>query len=109
MSGEAISLISAMQSTGISQLGELGYNALPEITAAPPQGGFMSVLSAGIDAVNRKVVAADTIVQKFAVDDSIPIHHVTFALEEARLSVELAMQVRARLVESYREIMNMQL
>jgi flagellar hook-basal body complex protein FliE len=37
----------------------------------------------------------------------VPLHQVTYALEEARLSVELAMQVRTRLVESYRELMNM--
>jgi len=37
------------------------------------------------------------------------VHQVTLALEQARLSVELAMQVRQRLVESYRELMNMQL
>jgi flagellar hook-basal body complex protein FliE len=43
------------------------------------------------------------------VDDSIAVHEVTFALEEARLSMELAMHVRERLVETYRELMNMQL
>jgi len=48
-------------------------------------------------------------VKAFALDDSIPVHQVTFALEEARLAVELAMQVRTRLLESYRELMNMQL
>jgi flagellar hook-basal body complex protein FliE len=31
------------------------------------------------------------------------------ALEDARLSVELAMQVRTRLLEGYRELMGMQL
>jgi flagellar hook-basal body complex protein FliE len=31
------------------------------------------------------------------------------ALEQARLSVELAMQVRSRIVEGYREIMNIPL
>jgi flagellar hook-basal body complex protein FliE len=34
---------------------------------------------------------------------------VTYALEEARMAVELAMQVRSKLVDGYREIMNMQL
>jgi flagellar hook-basal body complex protein FliE len=34
---------------------------------------------------------------------------VTFALEQARLSLELMLQVRSRLVEGYQQIMGMQL
>ena len=64
---------------------------------------------AGLNGVNAKLDQADALVRRFAVDDSVPVHQVTMALEEARLSVELAMQVRARLVEGYRDLMNMQL
>lgn len=77
--------------------------------AATPQGGFGALVMQGLGAVNARLEAADTLVRRFAVDDSVPVHHVTMALEEARLSVELAMQVRSRLVESYRELMGMQL
>jgi flagellar hook-basal body complex protein FliE len=59
--------------------------------------------------VDEKLATADSLVRQFALDDSVPVHKVTYALEEARLSVELAMQVRTRLVEGYRELMNMQL
>jgi flagellar hook-basal body complex protein FliE len=48
-------------------------------------------------------------VRAFALDDSVPVHQVTVALEQARLSVELALQVRERLVDGFREIMNTQL
>jgi flagellar hook-basal body complex protein FliE len=34
---------------------------------------------------------------------------VTFALEQARLSTELMMQVRARILDGFQEIMRMQL
>ena len=70
---------------------------------------FGAMLSSGIDAVNAKMAHANDMVRQFALDDNVPVHRVTFALEEARLSLELAMQVRQRLVESYRELMNMQL
>lgn len=76
----------------------------------PPVGpSFANMLSAGLNNMGAKLDAADTLVQRFAVDDSVPVHQVTIALEEARMSVELAMQVRGRLVEGYRELMNMQL
>ncbi|HWU96230.1 MAG TPA: flagellar hook-basal body complex protein FliE [Sphingomonas sp.] len=81
-----------------------------QIAAGPGQGvGFGEVLMRGLQGVDDKIATADKLVQQFAVDDSVPVHQVTMALEQARLSVELAMQVRSRLVEGYREIMNMPL
>jgi flagellar hook-basal body complex protein FliE len=89
----------------ISRLG-LAAQPLPVETA---QVGFSDILASGMRHVEGKLATANELVQRFALDDSVPLHQVTFALEEARLSVELAMQVRTRLVESYREIMNMQI
>lgn len=71
--------------------------------------GFASLLISGLNQADARVATANDLVRRFALDDNVPLHQVTYALEEARLSVELAMQVRARLVESYRELMNMQL
>jgi flagellar hook-basal body complex protein FliE len=81
-------------------------NALPERAGS---ADFGSLLAQGVGAVDAKLAHADAMVAQFAVDDSIPVHQVTIALEVARLSVEFAMQVRARLVEGYKELMNMQL
>lgn len=75
----------------------------------PAGTGFGDILTAGMKQVESKLATADDLVRQFALDDSVPVHKVTYALEEARLSVELAMQVRTRLVETYRELMNMQL
>lgn len=79
--------------------------------AQPTQvGGFADILASGLKQVESKLSTADNLVRQFALDDSsVPVHQVTYALEQARLSVELAMQVRTRLVEGYRELMNMQL
>lgn len=96
----------AFGAVGAPAITQLGVPA-PIMPAASP--GFADVLTAGFKTMTAKVTAADDMVRRFALDDSIPVHQVTYALEEARLSVELAMQVRARLVEGYREMMNMQL
>jgi len=86
---------------------------LPELTAPakPVQGAtsFSQLLLDGIDDVSSKKIEADKQVRSFVLDDSIPVHQVTFALEQARLSLELMVQVRSRLVESYQQLMNMQL
>lgn len=79
--------------------------ALPDAEGA----SFGSILTLGLSRVDARVANANDLVRRFALDDNVPLHQVTYALEEARLAVELAMQVRARLVESYRELMNMQL
>lgn len=84
-------------------------NLLP--AAAQPAGNasFAQTLIDGIASVNERVANADAMVRAYALGDSVPLHQVTFALEEARLSMELMMQVRARLVESYQRMMEMQL
>lgn len=78
--------------------------------AIPAQGpAFSDILTNGMQQVETKLANADDLVKRFALGDAIPVHQVTYALEEARLSVELAMQVRTRLLDGYRELMNMQL
>lgn len=72
-------------------------------------GSFADMLVGGIDGVSAKVAHADALSKAFILDDSIPVHQVTFALEQARLSLELMMQVRGRLIEGYQQLMNMQL
>ena len=70
---------------------------------------FRSLVSEGIANIDSKVAHADEMVAQFAIDSATPIHHVTVALEEARLAVELGTHVRQRVTEGYRELMNMQL
>ena len=85
---------------------------LPVLAPAPQLPGtasFAQLLENGMQDVSAKVVQADNMVRAFALDDSIPVHQVTYALAQARDSLELMMQVRNRLVESYQQLMNMQL
>lgn len=78
--------------------------------AGPPQAGrFANMLLNGVNQVNRQVAEADHLAEAFALDDSVPLHQVTFAMEQARMSVELMLQVRSRLIEGYQELMRMQL
>jgi flagellar hook-basal body complex protein FliE len=70
---------------------------------------FSEMLSKGIEATNTKLVEADRLVAQFAVDDSVPLHQVTYALEQARMSFELMIQVRNRALEATQQLMNMQI
>lgn len=103
--------------TPVTSIGAVGLEAATSILTTPPPAvapqapstTFTDMLGKGLDGVEQKLNDADKMVRAFALDDSVPIHQVTIALEEARIAVELAMQVRSHLVEAYRQIMNTQL
>jgi flagellar hook-basal body complex protein FliE len=79
-------------------------------TAPVNTNSFTQMLSSGLESVDQKVLNAQALAAAFTLDDNtVPLHRVTYALEEARLSVELMMQVRNRLLEGYQELMRMSL
>ena len=83
---------------------------LPPHAAGPTRAGsFSSMLLDGVAQANQTLIDAEAATTAFVTDDSIPLHQVTYALEQARMSFELMMQVRNRLTEAYQEIMRMQL
>jgi flagellar hook-basal body complex protein FliE len=83
--------------------------AVRPLAPTPSGPGFATWLLNGIEKANQDVARADAMAKAFATDDSIPVHQVTYALEQARLSLELMVQVRTRLVDAYQELSRMQL
>jgi flagellar hook-basal body complex protein FliE len=77
--------------------------------SSPSGASFADTLIDGLRQVEAKVANADSLLLAFARGETIPVHQVTLALEQARISVELAAEVRSRLLETYRDFMNMQL
>lgn len=78
-------------------------------THVPAQQSFGDMLIAGLQQVDQQVGAANSAVGDFALGAELPPHQVVMALEEARMSLQFALQVRSRLVEGYQELMRMQL
>lgn len=70
---------------------------------------FAHLISNGLQLADNKISTADLLVQRFALGEDIPVHQVTTALEEARFAVEMTTQIRARLAETYRDFMTMQI
>lgn len=88
--------------------------ALPELQpiGGSPIGnqiGFGEMLMSGAMKADANLKVADQAMQAFALGGDIPPHQVMLALEEARMSLHFALQVRSRLVEGYQELMRMQL
>lgn len=78
---------------------------LPPVTEGPT---FASVIGDGLAGVNQSVTAADAATRALAAGDDIPVHDVMIALEEARVDMQMVVQVRNRLLSAYHDIVTMQ-
>lgn len=70
---------------------------------------FSDTLKNVLDNVNDKQVQADALTSSFIKGDSVDVTQVMIASEEAKQSLELAVQVRNKLVEAFQEINKIQL
>lgn len=70
---------------------------------------FKELLKEAINNVNELQKQADKLSNDFASGKISNIHEVIIAAEKASLSLKLTTEVRNRIVESFREIMRMQI
>jgi flagellar hook-basal body complex protein FliE len=70
---------------------------------------FLDTLNQKLNDVNDQQIAADDITQKFIKGDETDVHKVMVSTEEAKLSLELAVQIRNKLVDAYQEFNRMQI
>jgi flagellar hook-basal body complex protein FliE len=83
-----------------------GVGAAP--AAAAPGPSFADQLQGALKEVNRLQVSRDDTVRNMVAGTVQEPHDVMVATEEAQLAFELMLEVRNRLLESYQEIMRMQ-
>lgn len=69
---------------------------------------FSGILEKQLSAVNNKQVGAQELSKQFVEGDDVDVHQVMLSTQEAKLSLELAIQVRNKLVEAYQELNKMQ-
>jgi len=82
-------------------------SALP--AAAPAQGNsFSSLLGKMVSEVNAQQQASAQSVSALQSGQNVPLHQAVISMEEASVSFQLMVEVRNRLLESYQEIMKMQ-
>ena len=72
--------------------------------------GFKNILVEQLNKVNEKQIEADILTEKIIRGDSdVSIHEVMLAGEEANMSLQLAVQVRNKLLEAFQEISRTQI
>ena len=76
--------------------------------AASGDPTFADTLKGALNDVSRLQTDAQNTIDAFLTGQPVELHQVMAATEEASLSLELLVEVRNKLADAYRSIMNMQ-
>jgi flagellar hook-basal body complex protein FliE len=84
----------------------------PAAPAAPASAGpvnFAQLIGDGIGSLNTDMTGAEAALSKLAAGKHVEIHDLMIGMERARISVQTFVQVRNKLIDSYQDLMRMQL
>jgi flagellar hook-basal body complex protein FliE len=111
-----------IQSYGLKPAGEVGLpDAIPDLQGLPPLKSsetsnaqpagesFSNVLGRMVAEVNGRQTAANDAVAALQTGQSTSLHQAVIAMEEANISFQLMIEVRNKLLDSYQELMRMQI
>ena len=70
---------------------------------------FSSYLQGKLDEVNHLQIRAEESTEALIKGDDVEIHQVLLNTEEAQLSLQLAIEIRNKMVEAYQELNRLQL
>lgn len=70
--------------------------------------GFGDLLKQGLDKMGELQAEAEIQTRKLIAGESVELHRVVMAGEQAALAFELTMSIRNKAVEAYQEVMRMQ-
>jgi flagellar hook-basal body complex protein FliE len=83
---------------------------LPKVTESTAQktGNFGDVFNNMLNDMNASIQNGGASVKNMVSGNVNDVHEVMIAMEKASVSLNLAVEIRNRVLESYREIMRMQ-
>lgn len=108
-----MSPIGSINLVGASPLTQI--DALPKSPLAPsgpltgaPSDGFGEVLDGLVSTVTTKQAASQDLTRRVLLGETDQLHQSVIAMQEAGVAFSLMVEVRNKLVESYQELMRMQ-
>lgn len=88
-------------------------SATPALPAAvgPTKGDlpFSQIISKLVNQANEQQLLSEDVVKDFATGKTDNVHDLVLSVAKADLSFRLVLEIRNRLIESYQEIMRMQM
>jgi flagellar hook-basal body complex protein FliE len=103
-----------MEIHGVTPSPISGIKALEEIRKSSDSSQKSAVESVGesfssiLNGLNESQLNTDSLVQQMAAGEDVDLHDVMIALEENDINFKVAMGIRDKLVDAYREVMRMQ-
>jgi len=91
----------SVNSTGVNSASTLNGVNKNDSTGNATGTSFLDTLKEKLDEVNVKQIDSDNLTQKFVTGEETDVHNVMIAAEEAKLSLEMAVQIRNKLVDAY--------
>lgn len=98
--------ITAISSTAINLMQE---SPLQEMTPLSRKNDFGVWLEKNLDVLNEKIQHAELQVRKVAAGEDVNLHEMMMSIEKAKMSFQLTLQVRNKILEAYQDIMRTQI
>lgn len=70
---------------------------------------FGKMFNQAVEKINQRQIKADQSINDYLLGKEIDLHTVMIAVGEAQMSLELAVQIRNKMVEAYQEVSRMQI
>lgn len=80
----------------------------PATTDATASSSFTDLLGKAVQEVNSKQSAANDAINGLLSGQNVSLHQTMISMQEANVSFQLMVEVRNKLLESYQELMRMQ-
>jgi flagellar hook-basal body complex protein FliE len=105
------SVTKSIPAAELQQLGSINSdNPLQTSAISPSSGGnFANMLGDMVNDVAQKQAAASSSVTGLLSGQSVSLHSAMISMEEANVSFQMMVEVRNRLLDSYQELMRMQI
>jgi flagellar hook-basal body complex protein FliE len=98
--------IQPIQSRPIAAISEIGYTQKP--SASSNTRAVTQTFENMLTSLNQSALSSDAQVTQMAQGQNVDLHAVMIGMEENSVNFTVALSIRDKLIESYREVMRMQ-
>ena len=88
--------------------GKLQSRGVPKSSVGNVAGSMKQALTNAIEQLDQSQKTADTGINQLVAGEPVDLHQVMLQMEESMLKLNLALQVRNKVIEAYQEIQRMQ-
>ncbi len=102
-----ITLYQAANQIG-SMDGKLQQRATPKENVTQVADSMGQMVSQAIEKLDQGQKATDLSINQLVAGEPVDLHHVMLQMEESMVNMNLALQVRNKIIEAYQEVQRMQ-